>query len=82
MFFVMSRDARPPGPDIYLPDWLIFLRTAQGMLAFLILIFSGVAATKYLLGADPTYLVTLGLLQVIDEEGEEKRWHHHEIPQN
>lgn len=64
--FAMSRDARRPGPDINLPDWLTFLRIAQGMLALLILIFSGVAAGKYLLGSDPTYLVSPSLLQVID----------------
>ena len=42
-----------------LPDWLIFLRIAQGAMALLILILSAIAANKYLNGADVSYLVSI-----------------------
>lgn len=52
--------------DLGLPAWLIFLRIAQGALALLILILSAVAASKYLGGADPTYLVSQTLMGAND----------------
>lgn len=54
----MTQYAQQQRQDFGLPGWLIFLRIAQGALALLILILSAVAASKYLGGADPTYLVS------------------------